>query len=116
MSDITPEMLEGLTPYQWMRFLYGADEWQEIFSKVSKRAWRTAYNIYVTSAAWGKKRRARLEIDQYRCTRCLSVSRLEIHHKTYRRIGWEDVENDLVTLCINCHTAEHAPVSQIITI
>lgn len=55
------------------------------------------------------KRAQRLKIDGYKCRTCgaaagVGVS-LHVHHVTYERLGDEDVERDLITLCAECHAA-----------
>ena len=66
------------------------------------------YERYISSAQWAKKRQERLAIDSHRCCTCHhdgSQYRLEVHHATYDRLGDEDVEGDLITLCSQCHDA-----------
>jgi hypothetical protein len=67
-----------------------------------------AYSQYIASVAWAEKRMARLEIDGHKCQTCFHDGaqwRLEVHHKTYERLGDEDVQKDLITLCCDCHAA-----------
>lgn len=69
---------------------------------------RSGYREHLSSPSWLAKRQARLEIDGHRCQTCLhdgSQWRLEVHHKTYERLGNEDVLRDLITLCSQCHEA-----------
>lgn len=84
----------------------GAD-WRRLFrANVAKREW--LYRAYLKSAAWKKKREERITIDNHHCAKCLvNASHLEVHHKTYARIGDEDVESDLIALCGPCHRAVH---------
>lgn len=66
------------------------------------------YARHIGSHAWACKRAERLEIDGHKCQTCLhdgTLWRLEIHHKTYERLGDEDVLRDLITLCAQCHDA-----------
>lgn len=66
------------------------------------------YEDYIASSRWAEKRSERLGIDGSQCQTCLhdgSQWRLEVHHKTYERLGDEDVQKDLVTLCCQCHDA-----------
>ena len=66
------------------------------------------YERYMQSAEWAAKRAARLEIDNHRCRTCGHTGEqwpLQVHHVTYERLGNEDVENDLITLCASCHEA-----------
>lgn len=68
-----------------------------------------SYIDYLNSPEWKKKRWARLEIDNYRCRLCgiypRSSSELHVHHipSSYKLIPNESIENDLLTLCIECH-------------
>lgn len=60
-----------------------------------------------------KWQRRRLEImgrDEFRCTKCLADDKtLNVHHKLYRKgaAPWEYSDEELVTLCEDCHQAEH---------
>ena len=72
-------------------------------------SWTAGYHKYISSSpVWAAKREARLKIDGKRCQTCHhdgSDYRLEVHHATYDNFGHEDVENDLITLCVRCHNA-----------
>lgn len=45
-----------------------------------------------------------LDRDNHKCQTCLSVEDLEVHHKTYERLG-DELPEDLITLCRECHHA-----------
>jgi hypothetical protein len=62
------------------------------------------YNRYISSEDWKVKRRQILERDGNCCQTCLSNECLEVHHKTYERLGNEALK-DLITLCHDCHEA-----------
>lgn len=69
----------------------------------------TLYDDYMKSRRWRQLRDRRLKLDDYKCVRCGSAKNLRVHHLHYPAVyGWEDVENDLVTLCDACHEAIHA--------
>lgn len=53
---------------------------------------------------WDKIRKEALDRDQHKCQTCYSESDLEVHHRTYKRFGKEELE-DLITLCKDCHYA-----------
>lgn len=68
----------------------------------------TQYRSYIRSAQWLRSpaRLGALRRDGYRCVRCGAGERLEVHHKTYVRLGQEWV-SDLQTLCKQCHQHVH---------
>jgi len=62
---------------------------------------------YFNSDAWKTLRRRIRKRDGNQCVLCgTSKKQLAVHHKTYERFGNED-EDDLVTLCKDCHTDVH---------
>lgn len=68
---------------------------------------RVGYDAYVGSVAWrlSAARLEELRLSGHRCRVCnrgASEVRLEVHHRTYDRLGAERVE-DLTTLCGGCH-------------
>lgn len=68
-----------------------------------------SYSRYRRSTHWRELRLKVLERDGYRCQGCKATAQqkvLEVHHKTYRRVGRERME-DLITLCQRCHATEH---------
>lgn len=65
------------------------------------------YNDYLNSLHWRETRKKRLGIDEYKCTICESTQNLNVHHINYTRLGKEDIDNDLVTLCHQCHAMLH---------
>jgi hypothetical protein len=80
----------------------GDEEW-ESFGKVQV----VDYADYLDSKEWADKRAYMLRTAEYRCQTCNSKGRLEVHHRTYKRIGRE-VPQDLTVLCRSCHEAVHA--------
>lgn len=81
--------------------LQGGDAWSVVREAFTK----ARYRIYLTSDRWRQKRSVRLRMDGFRCVRCDSARRLEVHHLNYDRLGDEDVDRDLITLCRRCHAA-----------
>lgn len=64
------------------------------------------YTKHIASPEWARIRDERVRLDQGKCTRCgRSDLRLEVHHRTYERLGDERIE-DLETLCVLCHDKE----------
>ena len=57
---------------------------------------------------WSSKREAILNRDRYICQICgKKHTRLEVHHIIYRSNGGTDDENNLITLCEDCHSGIH---------
>ena len=77
----------------------------------------TDYEEYLRSPQWRDRASRRIAIDQYRCTMCdcegTQYNPLEVHHITYRNIGNEDVDRDLLTLCDCCHRRVHRMMNRI---
>jgi 5-methylcytosine-specific restriction endonuclease McrA len=48
-----------------------------------------------------------LRRDSWRCQSCGSLSNLEVHHQRFRSQSGQDSEQNLITLCTQCHAAEH---------
>lgn len=65
---------------------------------------RLTYKNYLHSEAWKKKSRAARVAGI--CSRCGREAVLDVHHKTYARLGFEK-ETDLIGLCRLCHGREH---------
>jgi 5-methylcytosine-specific restriction endonuclease McrA len=49
-----------------------------------------------------------LRRDRWRCQFCGSMTNLEVHHQQFRSHSGEDQEDNLITLCTNCHFSIHA--------
>jgi len=61
----------------------------------------TVYQKYMRSNRWAK-RKARFAESHPRVCKCGSTDKIELHHKTYARLGSEP-DDDLVWLCRSCH-------------
>ena len=48
-----------------------------------------------------------LHRDSWRCQFCGAKSNLDIHHQEFRSHGGDDTEDNLITLCIKCHSRVH---------
>ena len=57
---------------------------------------------------WQKVRHAVLSRDGWKCRRCKSGERIEVHHLTPRSLGREDSTRNCLTLCGVCHAERHA--------
>ncbi len=60
------------------------------------------YMDYIHSEAWHKKRKRKLKEANYICEQCGASGALQVHHKTYDRLGREWMK-DLEVLCPACH-------------
>lgn len=70
-----------------------------------KAEWWARYKRYLESAEWAELRARILKRDRYKCRKCGAVA-VQVHHLTYKRVFHESPE-DLLSLCIPCHEAEH---------
>lgn len=61
---------------------------------------------YLKTKEWKVKRNRALIQAGNRCQVCASTYRLEVHHRTYERLG-DELLSDLVVLCRSCHQHYH---------
>lgn len=65
------------------------------------------YREYLETPWWQELRRSKVRAAGFRCEWCGGGRRrLDVHHLTYERRGYELWE-DLIVLCRACHEAEH---------
>lgn len=55
----------------------------------------------------GELRRRILERDGWRCQSCGLRRNLEVHHIIFRSHSGSDAEQNLITLCSDCHRSLH---------
>lgn len=67
---------------------------------------KKSYEQYLQSPTWRLRRNRALKSAGYRCARCYRKRRLQVHHRTYERLGNEH-EADLEVLCEDCHNGHH---------
>lgn len=91
----------------WALFLAGILLLLSCWRDVAARLFPVDYQTYIKSARWKSKARAARRRAEYRCEDC-STGRppLEVHHKTYARLGYERM-SDLLVVCGNCHKIRH---------
>lgn len=69
------------------------------------------YIAYINSEDWERKKRERMELDDYRCVCCgrhiAHCKTMQVHHISYQRLGHEDARTDLCTVCGSCHKKLH---------
>ncbi len=66
---------------------------------------RSEYQAYLASREWALLREAVRRRADDRCERCRRAKMDAVHHRTYERIGHEDLD-DLVAICDPCHEFE----------
>jgi len=72
---------------------------------LSWRQWWYRY-WYLRSPHWIATARAKRAEVKWKCEKCHERKRLDVHHKTYKRLGKERM-SDLQALCRDCHDKEH---------
>ena len=65
------------------------------------------YAEYLLTPEWQAKKQKALRFAGFRCQLCNSASRLNVHHRTYERLG-NELLSDLCTFCNDCHMLFHA--------
>lgn len=63
--------------------------------------------VYLKSDHWRAVRKRALERACGRCQVCNAASKLDVHHRTYERLGKEE-DGDLTVLCRDCHDLFHS--------
>lgn len=66
------------------------------------------YEEYINSDTWKNRRLKILKRDGFKCQNCGSPIQLEVHHLRYPSVYGEEPDDDLITLCDNCHRSLHA--------
>lgn len=64
------------------------------------------YLAYLNSPDWRQTRNRKLREAKYTCERCGARRDLNVHHRTYARLGAE-LMTDLEVLCFTCHNGHH---------
>ncbi len=57
--------------------------------------------------SYRKLQREILKRDGWRCQMCGRMENLEIHHRKFRSQSGDDSEENLITLCSQCHAQIH---------
>jgi len=65
------------------------------------------YHAYLLSDTWSRKREEAFAHYGRLCYLCNAAWNLHVHHKTYKRLGHELME-DLMVLCKTCHGLVHS--------
>lgn len=67
---------------------------------------RERYHEYLLSPEWKARRDERVKASGGRCQVCNRAEKLNVHHRTYERIG-DELPDDLFVLCEECHHLFH---------
>jgi 5-methylcytosine-specific restriction endonuclease McrA len=67
---------------------------------------RLPYRDYLRTSHWFRVREWALVRAQRACALCPATRELQVHHRSYARLGCEQPE-DLIVLCRNCHQRHH---------
>lgn len=67
---------------------------------------KAEYRAYLQTDHWQHVRTRALERAAHRCQVCNASSELDVHHRTYVRLGAE-ADGDLTVLCRDCHGRFH---------
>jgi len=63
--------------------------------------------LRLDSITYESLRQQVLRRDGWRCQSCGTMSNLEVHHKQFRSHSGCDSEENLITLCTQCHICIH---------
>lgn len=67
---------------------------------------RMPYREYLRTQHWARQRTFAQERAGQRCELCGQDDRLDVHHRSYARVGFEQPD-DLIVLCVDCHRDHH---------
>jgi 5-methylcytosine-specific restriction endonuclease McrA len=70
------------------------------------------YTQYLTSDGWKARAFAAKRRAGFECALCEETHHLDVHHRNYRRVGFER-PTDLIVLCRRCHQRHHGVLGSI---
>ena len=80
---------------------------QPVTVRKGDRSWvEPTYEDYISSAGWEKRRADYFAGHARKCFACGARDKIQLHHKTYARMGRE-LDEDLMPLCERCHSEVH---------
>ena len=110
---MTRRKAEALTGYEVRRlwsskdaFRYGAFQGEQLVSEAEHTTERIALTRLVNDIYRMHSRRV-LDQHGWRCGRCGSSYRIQIHHRTFRSHGGTHRIENLEPLCSDCHRSAH---------
>jgi 5-methylcytosine-specific restriction endonuclease McrA len=72
-----------------------------------KKIVRKTPRLRLDVTSYRELQRQVLERDGWRCQVCGNMQNLQIHHLRFRSQSGGDVEQNLITLCAECHEQTH---------
>lgn len=72
-----------------------------------KKDLEKAAPLRLDATRYRRLQRQILERDNWRCQACGCMQDLQVHHQQYRSQSGSDKEDNLITLCAECHTRIH---------
>ena len=63
--------------------------------------------LRLNATSYRERHRQVLKRDGWRCQACGSMQHLQVHHLNFRSQAGGDVEQNLITLCAECHLQIH---------
>ncbi len=68
-----------------------------------------SYSELLKDPHWQKKRLEIMQRDKWQCVSCMdNNSELHVHHLKYStEMPWDELDENLITLCSSCHKAIH---------
>jgi len=65
------------------------------------------YNKYLASKEWNQIKSIHYGKNKKQCIACKSKKNIQVHHRSYKRLGGLNEVKDLVTVCRTCHKKIH---------
>lgn len=109
-KDIAKQVAELVSRGRYERDKAVAEERQGSFIPYLMRSEtggkEIVYAEYILSPAWKAKADEAKKRVNSRCQVCNSPDKIQAHHRTYERLGYERPE-DITVLCDECHERHH---------
>lgn len=84
----------------------GTDALEDAMRREVERLKALDYKVYLQTEEWKQTRSFALNRAGLRCQMCNRATKLQVHHRTYERLG-EEWLDDLTVLCGDCHKTFH---------
>ena len=68
--------------------------------------YKSDYIDYLQSDDWKERRKELMEEANGECSECGDKA-TELHHLNYNKLGYEELDEDVVALCNECHKEMH---------